>query len=123
MASYSMSERKTDKASDNLRNMFDAVFKNKRSQSFLDIFREVYENDYPEEANPLSFVTNTDIENIVEKLNVGPGKTFVDLGCGNGGPGLWIAQKTGANYLGIDFSKNAIEQAIQRFSEFDLEST
>ena len=118
-----MSEKKEDKIIDNLRQMFDAVFKSERSQSFLDIFREVYGNDYPEEANPLSFVTNTDIQNIVKNLNVGPGKTIVDLGCGNGGPGLWIAQKTGANYFGIDFSKNAIEQANQRIAEFDLKST
>ncbi|MFX1292313.1 MAG: class I SAM-dependent methyltransferase [Promethearchaeota archaeon] len=118
-----MSEKKKDQASDNLRNIFDAVFKNERTQSFRDIFREVYGNDYPEEANPLSFVTNTDIQNIINNLNVGPGKTFVDLGCGNGGPGLWIASKTGANYFGIDFSKNAIEQANQRIAEFDLKGT
>ncbi|MBY8992650.1 MAG: hypothetical protein KGD58_18035 [Candidatus Lokiarchaeota archaeon] len=53
-----MSEKKEDKVLNNLRQMFDAVFKSERSQSFLDIFREVYGNDYPEEANPLSFETN-----------------------------------------------------------------
>ena len=118
-----MSDKKKEIASDNFRIMFDAFFKNKRSQSFRVIFREVYENDYPEEANPLSFVTNTDLLSIIKNLNVEPGKTFIDLGCGNGGPGLWIAQKTGANYLGIDFSKNALDLANQRISEFDLEGT
>ena len=45
-----MSEKKREKASDNLRKMFEAVFKIERSQSFRDIFREVYGNDYPEES-------------------------------------------------------------------------
>jgi ubiquinone/menaquinone biosynthesis C-methylase UbiE len=119
----STSEKKREAATNNLRLMFDAVFKFKRSQSFRDIFREVYGDDYPEQANPLSFVTNTDLLSIVEHINVGPGKTFIDLGCGSGGPGLWIAQQTGANYLGIDFSQNALEKANQRISEFELNGT
>jgi len=44
------------------------------------------------------------------------------LGCGKGGPGLWIAQETGANYVGIDLSENAIKQANQHLGDFKIES-
>ena len=91
-----------------------------KSESLRDILREVYGSDYPEEANPDSFVTLTDLRTVVRNLNVGPGKTFIDLGCGKGGPGLWIARETGANYVGIDFSENAIKYANQRSINFKI---
>lgn len=113
-----MSGRKEKIILENLKKMFNLTFQKARSESYRDIFREVYKDDYPEEANPDSFITNTDLQIIAKNLNVGPGKTFVDLGCGRGGPGLWLAQETGANYIGIDFSENAIEEARRRL--FDI---
>ena len=118
-----MSEKKDEKILENLKVLFDIIFKKERSESYRDIFREVYGDDYPEEANPESFVTLTDLRTIAKNLNVGLGKTFIDLGCGKGGPGLWIARETGANYVGIDFSDNAIRQATQRLGNFKIEGT
>ena len=118
-----MSEKSDGKILENLKILFENIFKKERSESFRDIFRDVYGKDYPEEANPDSFVTITDLETISKNLNVGPGKKILDLGCGRGGPGLWIARETKANYVGIDLSENAIKQAIQRSVEFKIEGT
>lgn len=117
-----MSEEKGEKILENLKNIFENVFKKERSESFRNIFREVYGEDYPEEANPDSFVTLTDLQSIAKNLNVGAGKTIIDLGCGRGGPGLWIARETGANYVGIDLSENAIKQANQHLMDFKIEN-
>lgn len=108
---------------ENLKNLFDKSFQKERSESYRDIFREVYREDYPEEANPDSFVTITDLQNIAKNLNVGPGKIFIDLGCGRGGPGLWIARETGANYIGIDFAESAIKEANHRALNFKIKGT
>jgi hypothetical protein len=35
---------------------------------------------------------------------VTPDQTMVDLGCGRGGPGLWLASRAGAHLIGIDAS-------------------
>jgi ubiquinone/menaquinone biosynthesis C-methylase UbiE len=113
-----MSEKKEEQALENLKNMFESVFKIERSESFRNIFREVYGDDYPEEANPDSFVTVTDLQTTVKNLNIGPGKNLIDLGCGRGGPGLWLARETGANYIGIDLSENAITHANKRLENF-----
>ena len=118
-----MNEKKDEKVLENLKNLFELVFKKEKSESFRDIFREVYGDDYPEEANPDSFVTITDLRTIAKNLNVGRGKTFIDLGCGRGGPGLWIARETGANYVGIDLSENAIKEANRRSEDFKIDST
>jgi len=92
-----------------------------KSKTFLRIYRDVYGDDYPEGVEQLSFVTKTDLIRIAHFISISSGKTFIDLGCGRGGPGLWVARKTGADLIGIDFSPIAVEQAKERVSDFDLE--
>src|SRR3712207_6416933 len=66
--------------------------------------REVYASDYPEDARPRSFITLSELRRIAGDLHIGWGQTIVDLGCGWGGPGLWVARETGAGLVGIDLS-------------------
>lgn len=40
--------------------------------------------------------------------------TLVDLACGMGGPGLWIARETGARLIGVDVSEVALTNARAR---------
>ena len=49
---------------------------------------------------------------IVELLRPLEPKMVVDLGCGIGCPGLWMAQALGAGLVGIDQSRDAVEQAV-----------
>ena len=84
------------------------------------IRREVYGDDYPVEADPRSFVTLTELRAIARDLGVGPGHTIVDLGCGQGGPSLWVARETGAELVGVDLSSVGIERAEERAAQFGL---
>jgi SAM-dependent methyltransferase len=90
------------------------------SPTLRHIWRVVYGLDYPEEADPFSFVTSTDLRRIAEELEVGHGQTMVDLACGRGGPGLWVARETGASLIGVDFSEVAVQQAQQRALQLGL---
>ncbi len=108
-----MIEKKTNKEN-RAKKEFNFLYGLKNSQSYLDICRKVYGDDFPEEVSPNSFVTMTDLRNIVRYLNVGQGDTFIDVGCGRGGPGLWIAREKDSNYMGIDISESAVEKASQR---------
>ena len=47
-------------------------------------------------------------------LGLSRGSRFADVACGMGGPGLWIAQETGAQLFGVDFSRVAVAQAGKR---------
>jgi ubiquinone/menaquinone biosynthesis C-methylase UbiE len=44
----------------------------------------------------------------------------VDLGCGRGGPGLWLARSEGALLVGVDFSAVAVRHAADRAALFGL---
>ena len=86
------------------------------------IFSEVYGDAAPpEEVLPFSFITKSDLDIACTSLRLNSKHTFLDLACGTGGPGLWIAKKTRAKIIGIDHSFKAIEEAKIRVKEFGLD--
>ena len=76
--------------------------------------------DFPEEFGHISFVTLSQLRRMADELRLGPNSTLVDLGCGRGGPALWMARETGARLVGVDFSPVAVEQAGARAAELGL---
>ncbi len=94
---------------------FDSAFAAQdKSPTLRGIRRQVYGADFPEEADPTSWVTLTDLQRVAAALGVGPGHTIVDLGSGRGGPGLWLARETGARLIGIDLSQVGVADANAR---------
>jgi ubiquinone/menaquinone biosynthesis C-methylase UbiE len=75
------------------------------------IWHDAYQEDYPVDADPFGFVTVTDLESIAAELKLGVGALLLDVGCGRGGPGLWVARKTGAVLRGLDILPEAVENA------------
>jgi ubiquinone/menaquinone biosynthesis C-methylase UbiE len=76
--------------------------------------QSVFAEDLPDEIDPFSFITFSGLEDIVGWLEMSPGSLLVDLACGRGGPGLWLARCTGAELVGVDFSPVGIDHAQQR---------
>jgi SAM-dependent methyltransferase len=74
----------------------------------------------PPEVEPFSFVSVALLGQVANALALAPGQTLVDLGCGRGGPGLWLAQSQGAFLIGVDFSPVAARQAGDRAALFGL---
>ena len=66
------------------------------------IRREVYGADYPATVSPDSFVSLTELKDCATDLKVGRGKRLLDIGCGAGGPGLWVAKATGSKLTATD---------------------
>jgi SAM-dependent methyltransferase len=103
-------------------NVFDELFDGtSKSPTLKRIFKEAYGKEYAEDVDQNSFVSLSMLELITGHLYVGQGQVFMDLACGSGGPGLWIARKAGAGLTGVDISKVAIEHAKNKAAEFGLE--
>jgi ubiquinone/menaquinone biosynthesis C-methylase UbiE len=116
-------EQRSDKPIAPPEERYNALFEaQSKSSTLRRIWAEVYGEDYPVDADPMSFVTVTDLAWFVRELRVGPGHTFADLGCGRGGPGLWVLQKTGASLIGIDLSTVAVQHAQGRVKYTALQS-
>src|SRR6266581_7482395 len=70
--------------------------------------------DFPDDFYHISFVTLPQLRWMSSELRVGDGGTIADVGCGTGGPALWMARETGARVAGIDLSTAAVAQAAAR---------
>jgi ubiquinone/menaquinone biosynthesis C-methylase UbiE len=93
------------------------------SPTMAGIWKTAFGADYPDEAEPFGFVTLDELARMAANLRVGPGEAFVDLGCGRGGPSLWLARETGARVVGLDVVPEAIRNANLRRSTFSAEAT
>jgi len=77
-------------------------------------------DDYPVDVDPSSSCTQSLLGHILEMLALRPGDLLVDLGCGRGGPGLWLARETRARLVGLDFSPKGIDLATRTAERFAL---
>jgi ubiquinone/menaquinone biosynthesis C-methylase UbiE len=92
-----------------------------QSATLEGIYRAAYGDDYPDEVNPSAFYSRTTLQRLAAAVGVGPGNTIVDLGCGHGGPGLWVAQQTGAHLIGVDLSPVGVKLARERAARLGLD--
>jgi SAM-dependent methyltransferase len=104
-----MTDRPTD-----WRGVFEDTFASAASPVQERIWRDVLGSEYPEGIDPYSFVTRTELARFIIETRVGTGDTLVDLGCGRGGAGLWVASATGARLIGIDIAETAVEAGRAR---------
>jgi SAM-dependent methyltransferase len=96
------------------RQVFEETYATDASPVQERIWREVFGDEYPEGVDPYSFVTRSELDRFAREVRVGPGQTLLDIGCGRGGAGLWVAAATGAELIGIDIAEAALVAARDR---------
>jgi ubiquinone/menaquinone biosynthesis C-methylase UbiE len=100
--------------------VFDGVFRDVADTVQRRVWRAVYGEEYPEGVEPYSFVSNTELRRFADELRVGSDDVLGDLGCGLGGPGRWMAVRTGARLVGIDVSTVAVDTARRQAAALGL---
>jgi len=55
-----------------------------------------------------------EIRALAQQAGIAPGVSVLDLCCGIGGPGRFITEELGCDYLGVDYSAGAIDIARRR---------
>jgi SAM-dependent methyltransferase len=61
-----------------------------------------------------SFMRACEIRALADHAGIDAGVSVLDLCCGIGGPGRFITEELGCDYLGVDYSAEAIDIARQR---------
>ncbi|HKS99138.1 MAG TPA: class I SAM-dependent methyltransferase [Rugosimonospora sp.] len=84
------------------------------------LMRAALDQAMPPEVQPYSFVTLGALRKVAAELRVSGDEVIVDLGCGRGGPGMWVARSTGARLVGVDLSAVAVTQASRRVTGYGL---
>jgi ubiquinone/menaquinone biosynthesis C-methylase UbiE len=70
--------------------------------------------DFPAAFAHISFLTFDELRAMSDYLALGEGGVLVDLACGAGGPGLWVASHSGVSLVGVDPSATGLAEARQR---------
>ena len=112
----------------NMKNTFENLYACRKStKTFEEINKKVFGDVYAGDiVDPCGFSTMEDLQTLERyflKFNPkenGP-KKIIDLACGRGGAGLWLAQRSGSSLLGFDLSEIAIEDARKRIPDFGME--
>jgi SAM-dependent methyltransferase len=105
---------------DELRSIFASVFAQPPSAVHARVWAAAFGDEYPAEVQPYSYVTRSELGRLVAALQVSSGSTLVDVGCGHGGPGLWVCAHTGADLVGVDISEPALTASRARAADLGL---
>ncbi|MEU0413885.1 methyltransferase domain-containing protein [Streptomyces griseorubiginosus] len=80
-------------------------------------------DDYPDEVAAAGSCDWPLLELMATRLRMHPLQLLVDVGCGTGGIGLWLARALALRLEGLDISPVAIEQASARRIRFAVPAT
>jgi SAM-dependent methyltransferase len=113
---------RSDGAFDVVVDGYDAVYAAMpASPAFAKLWAEhAYGEAFPAEFAHISFLTFGELQMLARYLALGWGSVLVDLACGAGGPGLWIAAQCGASLIGVDPSSAGLAQARRRSEQVCL---
>jgi len=103
--------------------VFERIFTAPMSRVDQRIMREVYGDEYPAEVDPYSYVSRTELRRCAIETSVAAadGGLLVDIGCGRGGPGLWVATQIDARLIGVDLASSAASAAADRAAQLGLD--
>jgi SAM-dependent methyltransferase len=112
----------SDGVFDAVRDGYDAVYTAlPASDTFNQLWRsKAYRHQFPAEFAHIGFLTLGEAQRLLTLLAPGPGDVVVDVACGTGGPGLWVAQQSSAYLIGVDPSPAALVAARDRAARAGL---
>ena len=79
-------------------------------------------DEYPAGLQTYSWVSRTELGQVADHVAAVGGEKIVDVGCGRGGPGLWVAGTTGARLTGLDIAESALARARELAQQLGVEA-
>jgi len=76
--------------------------------------------DLPPRVQSTGYLSGAGLTEVVERLELSPGETLVEVGCGRAGYGLAAIEAAGARLIGVDFSSQALRAAEARAGQRGL---
>jgi ubiquinone/menaquinone biosynthesis C-methylase UbiE len=102
---------------------YDAVYGGWNSPMFHAIWaRTAVDGEIQPGFEHLNFATVGQLERMAADLHLQPGGRLLDVACGTGGPGLFVARATGATLVGLDLSSVGTAIAAQRAHRLGIDA-
>jgi SAM-dependent methyltransferase len=93
-----------------LRQIFEDEFARPPSSIEQQAARAALGEEYPAGLETYSFVSRSELRRAAELVG-DVDAPIADVGCGRGGPGLWVARALGAPLIGVDIAEAALVRA------------
>jgi ubiquinone/menaquinone biosynthesis C-methylase UbiE len=89
-----------------------------KSDLLWQVSNRAYGADCPTELQAWGMTTWWTLGRFVSGLRLIPRQRLLDLGCGRGGVGLWLARALNVNLVGVDWSAAGVREAATRSMRF-----
>jgi ubiquinone/menaquinone biosynthesis C-methylase UbiE len=89
-----------------------------KSDLLWQVSNRAYGADCPTELQAWGMTTWWTLGRFVSGLRLCPGQLLLDLACGRGGVGLWLARALDVNLVGVDWSAAGVREAAKRSIRF-----
>lgn len=86
-----------------------------------DVLAQVRRETYGEDFGQSSWVTGDEYRRFFRLLNLRPGDHVLDVGCGSGGPALFLAREIGCEVTGVDVNEAGIRAGVALAREAGME--
>ena len=85
------------------------------------LMRQLRKEAYGEDIGQHSWVTVAELKSDVDRLGLLPSSVVLDLGCGPGGPLVFLLKAIGCSGTGVDLSRAAVDAAHRRAESLGLD--
>ena len=79
-----------------------------------EVYAEVRRAAFGEDVGQNSWLTLEELDRFLSRLQVRAAARLLDVGCGSGGPALYVARQVGCRVVGVDLYEEAIREATRR---------
>ena len=97
-------------------NLYDGYYGHLAADPLAEVRRQTYDED----VGQSSWITLAEAREFFRALELGPGRTALEVACGSGGMTCRMAVETGASCVGVDVNRHGIEAARRRLDENGL---
>jgi ubiquinone/menaquinone biosynthesis C-methylase UbiE len=88
--------------------LYGTAYGNFATQALQQVRRETYGEDFGQS----SWITADEYRRFFQLLNLVPSDHVLDVGCGSGGPAMFLAREIGCSVTGVDFNEAGIRAGM-----------